>query len=283
MTIRIFTAATNYYQEYFINNFLPTVNNVFPNYIKEVIVYSDGLKKYDHKIIGNTFVKVKHIYDLYSFDITFNKFNFINFELDNCEDDDLIMWIDVDTMFGHNEIGELFILNNYMTDKVFVSEHPNYYVEYVYNPYYIEDRVSINSDKERKGLFTIYNINKPELITSFLYFNKQSFKQFFNIFNSYIQKMTLNTPRVMPIFNDESIVNYMYYNDNIIEGKLYVTINNFAENNTFDKNIAYIPSLNKLIHISGDSYIQLNEVGDYIICNQKFKTSIKDNNKYHYK
>jgi hypothetical protein len=87
----------------------------------------------------------------------------------------------------------------------------------------------------------------------------------------------------MPIFNDESIVNYMYYNDNIIEGKLYVTINNFAENNTFDKNIAYIPSLNKLINISEDSYIQLNEVGDYIICNQKFKTAIKDNNKYHYK
>ena len=283
MTIRIFTIATNYYKEYFIKYFLPTVNNIFPNYMKEIILFSDGLKEYDDKIFENTCVHVKHIYDLYSFDIQFNKFNFVNQELQNCNDNDLLMWIDSDTIFCHNELGESFILDNYMSDNVFITEHPNYYIEYVYNQNYIQDRINEYSNELNEGIFTVNEVNKPELITSFCYFNKQSFNIFFNIYNSYIKEMNLQVPRIMPKLNDEAIVNYMYYNNigNIL-GKFHMTMNVYIENNTFDKNIAYIPSLNNIIGISEDCYIELNNISDLVICNQKFDTSIKSQNKYHF-
>lgn len=282
MTIHIFTIATNYYKEYFIKYFLPTVNNIFPNYMKEIILFSDGLKEYDDKIIDNIYIHVKHIYDLYSFDIQFNKFNFVNQELYNCTDEDLLMWIDIDTIFLHNEIGESFILDNYKSNNVFITEHPNYYIESIYNKYYIEDRIDEYSNTDNEGIFTVNSINKPELITSFLFFNKQSFNKFFDIYNSYIKKMNLSVPRIMPKLNDEAIVNYMYYNNiGNIFGKLFITINCNISNNNFDKNIAYFPLLNKVINIPDDYYIEFNN-SDLIICDQKFDISIKMKNTYHF-
>ena len=281
MTIRIFTIATNYYKEYFIKHFLPTVNNIFPNHMKEIILFSDGLKEYDDKIIDNICIHVKHIYDLYSFDIQFNKFNFVSQELYNCNDDDLLMWIDSDTIFCHNEIGESFILNNYKSNNVFIAEHPNYYIESVYNKYYIEDRINEYSNIDNEGIFTVNSVNKPELITSFCFFNKHSFNIFLDIYNSYIQKMNLSVPRIMPKLNDEGIINYMHYNNiGNIKGGRFMTINANIANNAFDKNIAYFPSLNKVINIPDDCYIEFNN-SDLIVCNQKFNLKIKSQNKYH--
>ena len=281
MAIRIFTIATNYYKEYFIKYFLPTVNNIFPNYMKEIILFSDGLKEYDDKIIDNICIHIKHIYDLYSFDIQFNKFNFVSQELYNCNDEDLLMWIDSDTVFCHNEIGESFILNNYKANNVFIAEHPNYYIESIYNKYYIEDRINEYSNIDNEGIFTVNSINKPELITSFCFFNKHSFNNFLDIYNSYIKKMNLSVPRIMPKLNDEGIINYMYYNNiGNIKGGLFMTINTNITNNIFDKNIAYFPSLNEVINIPDDCCIEFNN-SDLIVCNQKFNLKIKSQNKYH--
>lgn len=49
--IRIFTIATNVYKEYFECYFIKTVDRIFKDYKKEIILFSDGLEQYDNMTI----------------------------------------------------------------------------------------------------------------------------------------------------------------------------------------------------------------------------------------
>lgn len=280
MTIRIFTIATNYYKEYFTEYFLPTINNIFQNHTKEVILFSDGLEEYNNKIYDNTCIHVKHIYDLYSFDIQFNKFNFINQELNNCNNNDLLIYADSDSMFCYNENAEKYILDNYRLNKFYISIHPIYLFDSEYTVNCEEVRQNVYSDTKLKGIFAYNLTEKPELITSFMVFNKQSFKEFFDAYNEEVYQMNKCVPRIMPTLNDEGIINYIYnVNKSNVDSKLFITINNNYENNVFDNSIIYIPWMNDDIGIYHDADIKLDK-NNYVICNQKFNYNIKKQNKF---
>lgn len=242
--IRIFTIATNVYKEYFECYFIKTVDRIFKDYKKEIILFSDGLEQYDNMIYDNTVVHVKHLYDLYVFDIQFNKFNFINQEIYKYKDDDLCLYIDSDTMFCENYLAEQKILNTYKDDHIHITSHPIFTFETIFNPNYKEERKNVYENKDIYGIFACTpKDNRSELITSFMYFNKSSFKKFFDIYDDFVYKMNASLPRILPNLNDEGIINYMYNKEigNIYGEDMFITMNlNYNNKNEFNKNIIYI-------------------------------------------
>ena len=281
--IRIFTIATNVYKEYFECYFIKTVDRIFKDYKKEIILFSDGLEQYDNMIYDNTVVHVKHLYDLYVFDIQFNKFNFINQEIDKYKDDDLCLYIDSDTMFCENYLAEQKILNTYNDDYIHIASHPIFTFETIFNHNYKEKRKNLYENKDIYGIFACTpKDNISELITSFMYFNKSSFKKFFDIYDDFVYKMNSSLPRILPNLNDEGIINYMYNKEigNIYGEDMFITMNlNYNNKNEFNKNIIYIPWHSETLGIDKDSYVIIDE-NNFIICNQKFNYNIKNKKKF---
>lgn len=281
--IRIFTIATNVYKEYFECYFIKTVDRIFKDYKKEIILFSDGLEQYDNMIYDNTVVHVKHLYDLYVFDIQFNKFNFINQEIYKYKDDDLCLYIDSDTMFCENYLAEQKILNTYKDDHIHITSHPIFTFETIFNPNYKEERKNAYENKDIYGIFACTpKDNRSELITSFMYFNKSSFKKFFDIYDDFIYKMNASLPRILPNLNDEGIINYMYNKEigNIYGEDMLITMNlNYNNKNEFNKNIIYIPWHSETLGIDKESYVIIDE-NNFIICNQKFNYNIKNKKKF---
>lgn len=284
--IRIFTIATNVYKEYFERYFIQTVNRIFKDYKKEIILFSDGLEQYNNMIYDNTIVHVKHLYDLYVFDVQFNKFNFINQEIDKYKDDDLCLYIDSDTMFCENSLAEQKILNTYNDGNVHITTHPIFTFESIFNPNYKEERKNVYENKDTYGIFVCTpKDDKSEMITSFMYFSKSSFKKFFDIYNDYIYAMNSSSPRILPNLNDEGIINYMYNNDigNIYGEDMFMTMNlDYNEDNEFSNNIIYIPWHSEALGLNSDSYVSINEP-NFVICNQKFNYNIKNKKKFNMK
>ena len=281
--IRIFTIATNVYKEYFECYFIKTVDRIFKDYKKEIILFSDGLEQYDNMIYDNTVVHVKHLYDLYVFDIQFNKFNFINQEIYKYKDDDLCLYIDSDTMFCENYLAEQKILNTYKDTNIHITSHPIFTFETIFNPNYKEERKNVYENKDIYGIFSCTpKDNRSELITSFMYFNKSSFKKFFDIYDDFVYKMNASLPRILPNLNDEGIINYMYNKEigNIYGEDMFITMNlNYNNKNEFNKNIIYIPWHSETLGIDKESYVIIDE-NNFIICNQKFNYNIKNKKKF---
>ena len=281
--IRIFTIATNVYKEYFECYFIKTVDRIFKDYKKEIILFSDGLEQYDNMIYDNTVVHVKHLYDLYVFDIQFNKFNFINQEIYKYKDDDLCLYIDSDTMFCENYLAEQKILNTYKDTHIHITSHPIFTFETIFNPNYKEERKNVYENKDIYGIFACTpKDNRSELITSFMYFNKSSFKKFFDIYDDFVYKMNASLPRILPNLNDEGIINYMYNKEigNIYGEDMFITMNlNYNNKNEFNKNIIYIPWHSETLGIDKESYVIIDE-NNFIICNQKFNYNIKNKKKF---
>ena len=277
--IRIFTIATSVYKEYFETYFIQTVNKIFKDHKKEIILFSDGLEQYDNMIYDNTVVHVKHLYDLYVFDIQFNKFNFINQEIDKYDDNDLCLYIDSDTMFCENHLAEQKILNTYNDGNVHITSHPIFVFENVFNLNYKAERKYVYENKDMYGIFACTpKEGKSELITSFMYFTKSSFKQFFDIYNDFVYKMNTSSPRILPNLNDEGIINYMYNKEigNIYGEDMFITMNlNYNNKNEFNRNIIYIPWHSEALGINKESHITMEE-NNVIICNQKFNYNIKN-------
>ena len=285
MTIRIFVIATGLYKDYFEQYFIKTINRIFQDYVKEIILFSDGLSEYHNKIYDKTIIHVKHIYNLYKFDIQFNKFNFIKQEIDNCNNDDLLFYIDVDSIFNENKFAENYILNNYQDNNVHITGQPIYYLENLYTPDYDKIRKQVYENEQMYGSFLFTpDENKAELITSFMYFNKNSFNIFYNEYSKLIIEYldNQNFPRILPNLNDEGIINYMYNMDigNISGQELYITINlNYNENLEYKNNIIYIPWHNKNIGIDENCCLYLN-YDNYIICNKRINDIIKKRMRY---
>lgn len=277
--IRIFTIATSVYKEYFEKYFIQTVNKIFKDHKKEIILFSDGLEQYDNMIYDNTVVHVKHLYDLYVFDIQFNKFNFINQEIDKYDNNDLCLYIDSDTIFCENLLAEQKILNTYNDGNVHITSNPIFVFENVFNSNYKEERKYVYENKDMYGIFACApKEGKSELITSFMYFNKSSFKHFFDIYNDFVYKMNVSLPRILPNLNDEGIINYIYNKEigNIYGEDMFITMNlNYNNKNEFNRNIIYMPWYSEALGIDKESHITMEE-NNVIICNQKFNYNIKN-------
>lgn len=274
--IRIFTIATSTYKKYIKKYFLPTIHNFFKDYEKELIIFSDGLKEYDDVQYDHLHIKVKHIYNLYPFDIQFNKFNFIDGEIDTINENDLCIYIDSDTMFKENKKAEEFIMKEYKGDKILVTTHPlDIYAAY-FTEGYDKFRERYMDEKMYGSVYFTPNINKRDIITSFIVFNKNSFKKFFEEYNRNITIMMHHDPFICPSLNDEFITIKMYHeSDNYVKSFIFNTINfNFSDELTFDDCI-YVPWMNNIHRKDMSFYIELPNDESYIVCNQKFDYSLK--------
>jgi hypothetical protein len=274
--IRIFTIATNTYKRYITTYFLPTIHNFFKDYDKELIIFSDGLKEYDDVQYDHLHIKVKHIYNLYPFDIQFNKFNFIDGEIDCVNDDDLCFYIDSDTIFKESKKAEEQILKEYKDDKIICTIHPlDIYAAY-FTDGYNEFRNRYTNEAMYGSLHFTPDANKRDLITSFIVFNKKSFKKFFEEYNRNIKIMMHHVPFICPSLNDEFIVIKMYHeSDEFVKAFIYNTINFAISDNLTFENYIFAPWMNEMHGKDISFYIELNNDYSYIICNQKFNYELK--------
>lgn len=274
--IKIFTIATSTYKRYITTYFLPSIHNFFKDYDKELIIFSDGLQEYDNMVYDHLFIKVKHIYNLYPFDIQFNKFNFINGEIDTIAETDLCFYIDSDTMFKENKKAEEQIFKEYKDDKIICTTHPlDIYAAY-FTDGYNEYRQRYLDKSTCGSLAFTPNIDKRDLITSFIIFNKKSFNNFFKEYNRNINIMMNNYPFICPSLNDEFIINKMYHeSDEFVKSFIYNVINfEYSDKLEFESYI-YVPWMNQIHHKDMTFYITLPDEINYTICNQKFNYSLK--------
>lgn len=265
MKYGIFYIATSVYKNYF-NYFLETVNYIFPNKNKDLIILSDGLCEYDNKQIGNVHIIVENIIDypyplinlckfqtIYYYAKKYNINNILYFDADTIvfkKDDDYWKW--VDTLLKSN--------------KLICSYHPHYLYNnenIFYNDGFIYDDSNLGVYCDPKN---IHN-NKCYIMSSFFMGSIKSieyaYKEIYNMTSK-----DLKNNRWIPWFSDEAYLNALNVNDNVINNKKTIYLDKFITINPYNFNGTYFNNND----IWNNNFTNINT----ILINQKFDINIKD-------
>jgi len=266
MKIGIFYLATSVYKNYF-DNFFKTVNNLFPEDEKELILVSDGFQELNNTEKNGIKIKVKEIIDLPYPLITANKFQMIKTYMEQFELE-YAVYIDADTICLNKSI-EFWnnVKDKIKSGKFLMSYHPHY----LYTPNRNFDNPFIPTKMPYSTAYMnpqYINENKCYIITSFFMGRYNEIKKYADL----IYKMIgadLKNIRWMPMWPDEAYMNKIYVDENIlnnqntIELDRYITINpypfgdfpQYKNNNIWENNFSNI---------------------DTIFLNQKYDYTIKD-------
>lgn len=283
--IYIFTLATNIYCKFF-ENFKNSINNFYPDKDKKLIVFSNSLQEYNKFQIQNTIIEVIDIPNILYTSIEMNKFNFILWycKNNNIHDDEIVYYFDIDTYFYKNLEAQNLLLQE-IKDKsnlVLFSNHPtninNKYndndITFIVHGYINEfNDNGLQSSLYKDYSFVQNNLKNKDCIASFFVGSIKSIKLLNQIFNRYFKNI-LKFDRVLPLYFDEDIINYIWLQqltNKISEQYVYVSENNFININKNE-----IDNIN-IFHdylFENNSQIDVSNICNYFIVNQKY--DIKD-------
>ena len=261
MNIGIFYIATSIYKEYFNKYFLPSLYNLFPNDIKNIIIISDEYLSFHN--VDNCKFYFEDIIDFPYPIINLCKFQIIE-KYAKKYNIDIILYFDADTIIFEKP---LEFWNNLKQkcidhkDKLILSYHPHYLYNINFNfnneyffPYI--DGSCINVDTN------IIKDKKCYMMTSFFMCYKDALysysKKIYNLANQNLKNL-----RWIPNLSDETYLNVI----NILENQsilldYYITINPYIYGDYNDK-------YNRNIWKNNFENI------DSIFINQKFDIEIK--------
>ena len=250
MTLYVFTIATGEYKNY-LNNFLNSINNFFPNENKELFILSDGLIDKNDTYIESTHINIIPFIDFPYPYINMNKFQIINEYLKRLNID-YISYFDSDTIFINKD--DMFwdkMKEDILQNKFIISKHPFYEDEKYYKNYdKFSNFININFDLYKnykdydEGDYVYFDfIDKTNswLITSFFIVHKDLLNDYANKIKILINKCERSFLKKLK-FSDESHFNLLYYFD-FLNNKTeehyiinnYITTNNAS--NEFSDNV----------------------------------------------
>ena len=265
--IGIVYMATSVYKEY-LNNFLYTLPNLFPNDEKTLFIISDGLSEFNNKEYKGIVIYVHNIVDLPYPIITACKLRYLT-EVTKNYDLDYILYFDADSIIlpKPNSFWEWY-KSRLDTGKLLMSYHPHY----LYTPERDFGEPFIVSNQNSAGYADNNLINEKRcyIITSFFSGRPSIIKEIDDkIYNMLGQDLARF--RWMPLYPDEAYLNAIYVNENIInnigniELERFITINPYLFAET-DRNTDNVWESN------------FPEI-ETIFINQKYDTSIKSRKK----
>jgi len=233
MNIAIVYIATSVYKEYFKKYFVNTVTNLFPNDNKTLILISDGLNEYDNQILDK-YTKIK-CYDIIDFPypiINLCKFQIVEKYVSKHSETDIILYFDADSLiFKKNDNFWEDIKNNILNnqDKMFFSYHPHYLYNEDFNfgrEYFFPQRGETYLD----NCWELIMEKKCYIMTSFFICHVNAIHYFTQRIYE-MSKLDLRKFRTIPELSDETYINIINLQDNILSNKnniqlgKYITIN----------------------------------------------------------
>ena len=266
MKYGIFYMATSVYKNYF-DNFIKTVKYIFPDKYKELIVISDGLEEYHGKIINkNTYVEVEKIIDYPYPLINLCKFQTI-YHYAKKHNIDRILYFDADTIiFEKNQDFWNYVDKLLSTDKLICSYHPHYLYN---NESIFRNNGFLYNDKELAVYCDPENIhkNKCYIMSSFFMGSikavEYAYKEIYKM-----SSIDLKNFRWIPWFSDETYLNTLNVNDNIINNIGSIYLNKFITINPYN--------FNGVHYDDGNIWHNNFPIHNTIFINQKYDITIKD-------
>jgi hypothetical protein len=270
--IVIIYIATSIYKEYFKKYFVNTVTNLFPNDNKTLILISDGLNEYNNKTLDEH-TKIEQ-YDIIDFPypiINLCKFQIVEKYLSKHPEANILLYFDADTLIYEKdnvfwENLKFNIIKQY-PKKMFFSYHPHY----LYNKDFNFGQTYFFPQIGETYLDNCHNIIMEKqcyIMTSFFMCNTSVIHYFSErIYN--MSKLDLKNFRRIPELSDETYINIINLQDNILDNKNniylenYITINPYIYGNYPEKQI-------------DDIYINNFPEINSIFINQKFDIKLKE-------
>lgn len=270
--ILVFYIATSVYKEYFKKYFVNTVTNLFPDNYKTVVLISDGLEEYDGvKLDVHTKIEWHDIIDFPYPIINLCKFQIVEKYVKLHNEADILLYFDADSLiFQKNEAFweelKIDMIDNY-PDKMFFSYHPHY----LYNMNFNFGREYFFPQRGETYLQDCwYHIMKEKcyIMTSFFMCNVKALHYFTQRVYE-MSKLDLRNSRSIPELSDETYINIINLQDNVLNNKnniklnRYITINPYIYGN-------YPEKYNKNIYVNNFPEV------DTLFVNQKFDIELKE-------
>lgn len=264
MKYGIFYVATSVYKDYF-KYFIKTVEYIFPNKEKELIILSDGLREYNNKKLNNIHIIVENIIDYPYPIINLCKFQNVYYYA-NKYNIDYILYFDADSIiFKKDESYWEWIDELLASDRLICSYHPHYLynnenIFYSKGFIYPDRRLEVYCDPTH-----IY-YNKCYIMSSFFIGSikaiEYTYKRIYEMSSSDLKRF-----RWIPWFSDETYLNTLNVKDNIIRDKKTIYLNKFITINPYNFNG---------VKFDNNDIWNNNFKINSILINQKFDIGIKE-------
>lgn len=288
----IFYIVTGIYKEYF-NDFINTIQYIFPGYTKKLILISDGLDEYNNMYINDVNICVENFINYpYPF-INTNKLQIVEYYA-NKHNINNIIYFDSDTYFIPNKEKSFYDDLVKKSNEKFVSLIPPYFIKFTFRDFiYVMNNFSLFGENNKFHDFKFFynGENYDTIDTSYKWIQTSFFmcsKSILHNLNEILIDLISYNIRVMGCklnYSDEFYINLLNvkYNSDLFFADFYGQDKD--ENNKFDtvffyqkiKNIDIKQSLKygnlnknfRMFLLNNDDNISENDIYKFFINHRK--------------